>query len=66
MAFRAVSQKSGTTYYLHTRVVVLRGGRPQRIYFFAKTQGEGAVDELPEGYVLTESPRTGLPLLKRA
>ena len=35
------------------------------IYFFAQTIKEGAIDELPAGYVVSENPRTGLPLLKK-
>ena len=65
VAYSVVSKKSGTNYYLHTREVTLRGGRQQRIYYFAKAAGEGAVDDLPEGYVVSENPRTGLPLLKK-
>ena len=65
VAYSVISKKSGHTYHLHSRVVTLRGGRQQRIYYFAKTVGEGAVDEMPEGYVVSENPRTGLPLLKK-
>lgn len=65
MAYSVVSEKSGKTYYLHTRDVTLRGGRSQTIYFFAQTIKEGAIDELPAGYVVSENPRTGLPLLKK-
>jgi hypothetical protein len=65
VAYSVVSEKSGKTYYLHTRDVTLRGGRSQTIYFFAQTIKEGAIDELPAGYVVSENPRTGLPLLKK-
>ena len=66
MAYSVVSQKSGKTYYLHTRDVTLRGGRQQTIYFFAQTVKDGALDDLPGGYQVSENPRTGLPLLKKA
>ena len=66
VAFSVVSQKSGKTYYLHSRDVTLRGGREQTIYFFAQTEKEGVMDELPAGYQVSENPRTGLPLLKKA
>ena len=66
MAFSVVSQKSGKTYYLHSRDVTLRGGRQQTIYFFAQTEKDGVLDELPAGYEVSENPRTGLPLLKKA
>ena len=66
MAHTVVSKKSGKTYYLHTRDVTLRGGREQTIYFFAQSIKDGALDEMPAGYVVSENPRTGLPLLKKA
>jgi len=53
----------GQTYYLHTKEVTLRGGRIQRIFFFSKDPS-GAID-MPEGYEVVESKRTGLPLLKK-
>ena len=66
VAYSVVSQKSGKTYYLHSRDVTLRGGRQQTIYFFAQTEKDGVMDELPAGYEVSENPRTGLPLLKKA
>ncbi|OGW81381.1 MAG: hypothetical protein A3G33_00745 [Omnitrophica bacterium RIFCSPLOWO2_12_FULL_44_17] len=65
MAFGAVSKKSGTTFYLHKREVTLRGGRKQMIYFFGKEIKEGAIDQLPAGYVIGENSKTGLPILKK-
>lgn len=64
MAFSHVNSK-GQTYYLHSREVTLKGGRQQRIYFFAREQKEGVIDELPSGFVVIENPRTGLPILKK-
>ena len=55
----------GQTYYLHSRVTNLRGGRQQRIYFFAKTIKDGAIDAVPDGYIVSENQRAGLPLLKK-
>ena len=55
----------GQTYYLHSRVTNLRGGRQQIIYFFAKTIKDGAIDAVPDGYIVSENQRTGLPLLKK-
>ena len=65
MAHSVISKKSGKTYYLHSRLVTLRGGREQTIYFFAQKAGDGALDAMPAGYVVSENPRTGLPLLKK-
>ncbi len=64
MAFSHVNSK-GQTYYLHQRDVTLKGGRVQRIYFFAREVKDGAIDDLPSGYVVVENPRTGLPILKK-
>lgn len=64
MAFSHVNSK-GQTYYLHSREVTLKGGRQQRIYFFAREQKDGVIDELPSGFVVIENPRTGLPILKK-
>lgn len=55
----------GNTYFLHSKNVTLKGGRKQNIYYFAKVAGEFAVDELPAGYKVIESARTGLPILKK-
>jgi hypothetical protein len=64
MAYSQVNSK-GQTYYLHMKDVTLKGGRLQRIYFFARDVRDGAVDSLPEGYVSVENPRTGLLVLKK-
>lgn len=61
------TNKKGTKYYLHSKDVKLRGsGKLQTIYFFSKVPGEGAMDNLPAGYIIVENERTGLPTLKRA
>ena len=65
VAYSVQSKKTGQTYYLHMRDVVLRGGRNQTIYFFARAIGEGALDALPEGMMVMENDRTGLPMLKK-
>lgn len=65
MAYNVKSKKSGETYYLHRREVDLRGGRRQTIYFFAREIKDGALDTLPNGFVITENQRTGLPMLKK-
>ncbi len=65
MAYSVESKKSGKTYHLHSKIVTLAGGRKQRIYYFAGIAGENAIDELPDGYQVTENKRTGLPMLKK-
>jgi hypothetical protein len=64
MAYSHVNSK-GQTYYLHSKDVTLKGGRQQTIYFFARDIREGALDELPEGRIVIENTRTGLPILKK-
>jgi hypothetical protein len=65
MAFSVVSKKSGKTYYLHRRDQERKGGGTTILYFFAGAPGEGAQDSLPDGYVVGENARSGLPILSR-
>jgi hypothetical protein len=66
MAYSHTNSK-GVTYYLHTKEVTLRGGKLQRIYYFAKdVRPNDAVDDLPAGYQVVENPRNGFLTLKRA
>jgi len=65
MAYSVKSKKSGKTYYLHSKEVELKGGRKQRIFYFASVAEKNAINELPTGYEVMESKRTGLPLLKK-
>jgi hypothetical protein len=66
MAYSVTSKKSGRSYYLHMKEVTLRGGRKQTIYYFAQDVREGALDDVPAGYMVMENERTGLPMLKKA
>ena len=46
--------------------MTLKGsGKVQTIYFFAKTQREGLLPEIPVGFEIVESTKTGLPVLKK-
>lgn len=65
MAHSVQSKKTGETYFLHSKEVTLKGGRKQVIFWFARKAGEFALDEMPAGYVVVESKRTGLPILKK-
>lgn len=65
MAYSYTNSK-GQTYILHTREVVLKNGRKQRIYFFARDERAGALDAVPAGYQVMETKRTGMPVLKKA
>jgi hypothetical protein len=62
--FTAVNSK-GQLYFLHSKDVTLKGGRLQRLYFFARDVRDGAVDALPAGYVVLENPRTGLLVIAK-
>lgn len=57
--------KKGVTYYLHKKDVILRGGRHQTIYFFARDVRGGSLDAVPAGYKVMETQRTGMPVLKK-
>ena len=62
----SVTNSKGQTYYLHGKMVTLRGGRKQQIYYFAREVKDAALDDMPDGYQVTENKRTGLPMLKKA
>lgn len=64
MAYSHTNSK-GVTYYLHSKDVVLRGGKEQTIYYFAKDTRPEAIDALPKGYEVVENPRNGFLTLKR-
>ena len=64
MAFEFKNSK-GVTYYLHTREVILKGGRAQRIFFFARDIRPGSLDAVPEGLEVMETSKTGMPILKK-
>jgi hypothetical protein len=66
MAYAHTNTK-GQTYYLHERLVTLRGNnRQQRIYFFALQPKAGALDAVPEGWQVVETASSGMPVLKKA
>lgn len=64
MAYTHQNSK-GDTYYLHAKDVTLRGGRQQRIFFFARDIREEAIDAVPEGYEVTENARNGFLALRK-
>lgn len=65
MAYEFTNSK-GVKYYLHSKVVNLKGGRKQTIYYFARDVRPGAMDNVPAGYRVVETERTGMPILKKA
>ena len=60
MAYEHTNSK-GVKYYLHKSEVTLRGGKPQTIYFFTKTDkgGKGTPCDLPADREVNENPRNG-------
>lgn len=65
MAYSVKSKKSGKNYFLHSKDVILKGGRKQRIFYFAGEQKAGVLNDLPAGYEVMENKRTGLPMLRK-
>ena len=61
----SVTNSKGQTYFLHGKDVTLRGGRKQRIYYFARNENDEALDALPEVYKVTENKSTGLHMHKK-
>jgi hypothetical protein len=64
MAFEFKNSK-GVSYFLHSKEVNLKGGRKQMIYFFARDVRPGALDAVPAGYLVQETTKTGMPILKK-
>ena len=64
MAFEFKNSR-GTVYFLHHKNVELKGGRMQWIYYFAKEVKTGSLDCVPDGYQVIETPKTGMPILKK-
>ena len=61
------TNSKGKSYYLFKKEVNLKGGKKQLIYFFAKDPNNEKgtpVPDLPEGKVVKENTKTGLPFLK--
>jgi len=63
MAYKHTNSK-GVTYHLNSKMVVLRGGKEQRIYYFSKDSRPEAAD-LPDGFSVNENPRNGFLTIKR-
>ena len=63
MAYQHTNSK-GVTYYLNSKMVTLRGGKQQEIFYFSKDKRPEACD-LPAGRVVNENPRNGFLTVKR-
>jgi hypothetical protein len=63
VAFTYTNSK-GNKYFLHSRQTTLKNGTKQTIYFFAKEEKDGSMNQVPAGYEVSES-KNGLPVLKK-
>ncbi len=63
MAYKHTNSK-GVTYHLNSKLVTLRGGKQQTIYYFSKDSRPEASD-LPSGMSVNENPRNGFLTVKR-
>ena len=62
------TNSKGTTYYLFSKEVVLRGDHHQKIFWFSKssTSDKGTpVEALPAGMIVKENPRNGFVCVAR-
>jgi hypothetical protein len=64
MAYTYTNSK-GRTYVLHGKTTQTKSGKDRTLYYFAREEKEGALEQVPAGYQVVES-RTGLPVLKKA
>lgn len=64
MAGYSHTNSKGVTYHLNSKLVTLRGGKEQRIYYFSKDVRPEATD-LPDGYNVQENPRNGFLTVSR-
>ncbi len=58
------TNSKGVTYYLHSKDVVLRGGKEQTIFYFAKDERDNTSD-LPKDREVVENPRNGFLVVKK-
>lgn len=56
----------GQEYVLHRRVTNAGSSKERVLHYFSRDSRPEAIDEVPSGYQVVESARTGLPLLKKA
>jgi len=55
----------GVSYFLHSKDVILKGGRKQTIFYFARDVRPSALNEVPAAYKVIETAKTGMPILKK-
>ena len=58
------TNSKGVKYYLNSKKVQF-GGMLREIHYFSKAKNpETYCEQMPEGYVVIENKKTGLPMLK--
>jgi hypothetical protein len=63
MAFTYTNAK-GQSYILHSKNTVLKNGQERTIYYFAKEDKGNSLNEVPDGFQVSET-KNGLPVLKK-
>jgi hypothetical protein len=62
--FSVVNSKTGKTWYLHTKIVQLRSGKKQTIFYFSYDTKD-ALEHIPKGYEISWIERSSMPVLKK-
>ena len=65
MAAYSHTNSKGVTYYLNSKLVTLRGGKEQKIFYFSKDDRAETGTDLPAGYEVNENPRNCFLTVKR-
>ncbi len=66
MAYLHTNSK-GTKYYLNSKEITLRGsGKTQKIFYFSRDERNNTGIDMPDGYQVVESKKTGLPVLRKS
>lgn len=64
MAYSYTNSK-GQTYYLHFRIGSGRSKKGELYFFSRSSEGDDVMKDLPKGYEVRESERSGLPVLRK-
>ncbi|MCA9348567.1 hypothetical protein KC878_00250 [Candidatus Saccharibacteria bacterium] len=59
------TNSKGVTYYLNSKVVTLRGGKQQTIYYFSKDHRPETACDKPADMEVGENPRNGFLTVRR-
>ncbi|HEY8999600.1 MAG TPA: hypothetical protein VIM53_04785 [Candidatus Saccharimonadales bacterium] len=64
MGYKHTNSK-GKTYYLNSKVVTLRGGKQQTIYYFSQDERADTAADLPADMEVFESQRNAFLVVRR-